>query len=499
MASGTYESSPGWNGGARKRVTGLAGARGVMQLLSLAWFVFAAQNMSELEFGLMAGALAIVVLLGAFGDVGLTRTMVLAVAGRPERLWSVFKRAIAVRCLTAVALTAIGVGVIWLFDIGVAAELYLAAAATAFLGGISELVFAGLRAVGKIAIESTVVIVERLAFLGIAIPLVLMGRGAVSVMVVYAATNGASALWGIAQTASTSGRTESKASIRLMDRDGWFTALSTSLVSVGFRVGALVLLVMSTPEAVGLFSLGQRGPEALALLGLAAGGPILAIAQHHMVQNNRRRAIETTVVLATALLCAAAPLFVWFAVRPATFLNLMFDAADREGASTVLVLLAAAGVLWLVRLVGETILLADGKARLYAAILILGLLVNLSIAPVLVRTRGAAGAAAASLAAEVVVVMLAIRALGRIDGVRTRQFLSLAGVASGTAVTLVAMGRGAHPLVETAAVGAWSAVGLVVAWQLLQAIDDPDPVRPEVSPEHSALPRIASRLDRKAG
>lgn len=473
MTTATTEAA-GWSGGARKRVTGLAGARGIMQVLSLAWFVFAAQKMSELEFGLMAGALAIVVLLGALGDVGLTRTMVLAVAGRPDRLWSVFRRALAVRSATAVVLTGIGACVIWGFSIGVSAQLYLAAAATAYLGGISELVFAGLRAVGKIAVESTVVIVERLVFLAVAIPLVLTGRGAVSVMVAYAATNGASALWGVAQTASTSGRAQSSIPIHLMDRDGWFTALSTSLVSVGFRVGALVLLVMSTPEEVGLFSLGQRGPEALALLGLAAGGPVLAIAQHHMVLKNRPRAIETTMVLSTALLCAAAPLFVWFAVRPTTFLDLMFNAGDRDSASLVLVLLAAAGVLWLVRLVGETILLADGKARLYASILALGLAVNVSIAPVLVRSRGAAGAAAASLAAEVIVVVLAIRALGRVEGVKTGQFLSLAGVAGGTAITLMAMGSAVHPYLETATVGAWSVVGVVVAWQLLQAIDEPD-------------------------
>lgn len=463
------------NAGAR--IGGLACARGAMQVLSLSWFVFSARAMNDHQFGLMAAALAVVVLVGALGDLGMTRTVVLAIAGHPERLWSTFRSALLLRLSSGGALAFVGFAATSFLDLGLTPPLFLAAAATALLSGISEIAMSALRSIGRTGFEAALVVSERIVFLVVAVPLVLNGGGALTVMVTYALTNGLSAALGIRQVAAV-GRTHPETGIvaehltpRLLDRGGWLTALSGSLVTLGFRLGTLVLVVLSDPESVGLFSIAQRAPEAVALLGITAGGPVLALARQHIVRGEPQLATAMTLTVVMALLTATTPLFTWFVVQPRTFLDLFFGVGSRPGASQVLTLLAFTGVLWVARLAGETILLAEGRSGRFSSGLLIGLAVNVAVAAVLVPDHGATGAATASLLSEIVIAALVLGPLVASNARRlARQGTDLALLGTGTSLALFTFG-GRSGVLDLTLVGVCSLGAALAGWRLLATLD----------------------------
>jgi O-antigen/teichoic acid export membrane protein len=93
-------------------------------------------------------------------------------------------------------------------------------------------------------------------------------------------------------------------------------------------------------------------------------------------------------------------------------LELLFDAGERRGIVAALAFLSVAALLWVVRTLGEMVLLAQERAGTYLRALAVGLAVNVAVGIPLVHGWGAAGAAGASLAGEVAVLATVVAAVG---------------------------------------------------------------------------------------
>lgn len=456
-----------------------------MQMLSLAWFVFAAQAMSEFEFGLLASGLALVVLFGAVGDLGLSRTVVRYIAPDPSLLWPTFRRAVYQRSVGAAIVGLVGIVVFTSIDVELSFGLVVVSTLIAWSGGLSELVFSAFRSVGRLHTEAVIVIAERAAFAAIAVPLVVMGEGAVTVLSVYAVTNSASALYGYLAIRRSADCTV-QSSHPLLDAEGRRTAFATLLVALGFRTSALLLVVLGTTSAVGSFSIAQRAPEAMALLGISAAGPVLAIARSAVAAGERKRAVESSIELCGILLLVMSPALGWFVFRPETSMDVLFDAVERSEVTAVLPLLAIAAVLWIIRTVGETILLADERARRYLIALAMGVTTNIVLGAILIRGGGATEAAIAALVAEAIVVSIVIAS----SRTRLQQWRPLgpalaAGVLS--SVIVLTTFDGLPRPVEFAVIGVLSFGTSVLGWRRLHRIDGTGPQ--EVS---ATTPMLAS-------
>ena len=115
------------------------------------------------------------------------------------------------------------------------------------------------------------------------------------------------------------------------------------------------------------------------------------------------------------MLAVAVPIAVLACVDGGRILELLFRAGDRTGAHAAFALLAVAAVLSIIRTFGEMVLLAEERAARYSVAVALGLVANVVVGTVAIRLASVQGAAAASLAAEVAVLVAVVLALrGRV-------------------------------------------------------------------------------------
>ena len=184
----------GWNRGVSHRFVSLAVARGLTQVISLVWFLVAARNMSEFDFGQVATGLAFFALFAGLGDLGTTRTVVRFVAADNATLWPAFTRTVRLRVLGGVTVGLVGTVLILILPVPVDPVIVLLAGAIAVVSGLTELGYAALRSIGKTAVEMVLLPAENTMFLVVGSLLVVHGQGAIAILVTYLATNGLSAL-----------------------------------------------------------------------------------------------------------------------------------------------------------------------------------------------------------------------------------------------------------------------------------------------------------------
>jgi hypothetical protein len=119
-------------------------------------------------------------------------------------------------------------------------------------------------------------------------------------------------------------------------------------------------------------------------------------------------------------------------------------------------------VLWVLRTYGEVLLLAQERAARYLGAVAAGVVANVAVGVVLVRSSGSTGAAMAALAAEVVVLVLTFSGLRTTVLPATRRLL-VPVVLLGAGAALTAMAGRSLPLVASAVVtGAWCLGGVVL-------------------------------------
>lgn len=447
----------GWEQGVASRLTNLAGARVVAQLLGLGWFFYIARAFDAAEFGTLSTGLALVIVVGGISDLGTTRTVVRHVAADRRTLRPTFLRAAQLRAAAGGAVGLIVVAVMAVADGRVPVAVVAAAAVVAVASGVTEVGFAALRSVGLVGAEVALLVGERLAFLAAAGALVVAGGGPVAVLVAYAATNVVSAIvigWQVVRHS----RGETALAGPMLDREGRQTALSSSLVIVGSRVSVVLLLVLDAPTVLGAFTLAQKVPEALGTLGTAALMPVLPMLREALVRRRWDGAWRRAGRVAATVAAAIAPPVAFLAVDGRRAIDLLFDAGDRAGVAVALALLSIVALLWVIRTLGEMALLAEERAGVYTKALLMGVAANVVVGVPLVLRWGAAGAAGAALVAEVVILVVVVRALRPSARSFARTFVPVAAAFVGGLAVAVAGRR-----LPTVAAGAAAAVVALVA------------------------------------
>lgn len=456
----TTSAGPGWEGGVAGRVANLAGARVVAQVLGLGWFLFAARELGPRDFGLVSTGLALVVIIGGLSDLGTTRTVVRHVAADPASLRANFVRAGLTRAAAGAVLGALFVLGLRAVAPSVPVEVSALAAVVAAVSGLTEVGFAALRATGRVGTEVALLVGERALFVVAGVALVLDGHGPVAVLGAYAATNLVSALT-VAGQVFRHGPPGGAAAGPLFDAEGRSTAIGSTLVIVGPRVSVLILVVLSTPTVLGAFTIAQKVPEALGTLGTAALMPVLPLLRAALVGRRWPGALDRAGRITAAVAAALAPVVAWLVLDGRRAMDLLFDAGDRRGVVVALALLSVAALLWVIRTLGEMVLLAEERAATYLRALTVGLVVNVAVGVPFVSGWGTAGAAGATLAGEVAVlavVLVAVRASRRVLG---RPLVAVA-VTSVVGAAVALGGRALPVAAAMAAVGLVSAASLAV-------------------------------------
>jgi len=450
-----------WDHGLVSKLGGLAGARMIAQVLGLGWFLFAARAFDATEFGVLSTALVLVVVIGGLSDLGTTRTIVRHAAADRTSLRSSFVRGATLRAAAGLVLAVVAVALAPLVQDAVAVPVIAMAGIIAVASGLTEIGFAALRSVGLVGTEARLLVGERLLFVVAGTLVVLAGGGPLAVLVVYAATNLVSATIVSVRSLRCPGGAGTPSG-PMLDAEGRHTAIGSTLVIVGPRISALLLVLLATPQVVGTFSIAQKVPEALGILGAAVLLPVLPMVRAHIVAGRGAAAIHDGGRVTATVLAAMVPVAAWLCIDGERALEVLFGAGDRSGAAATLALLSGVAVLWVLRTYGEVVLLAQERAARYVGAVAAGVVVNLVVGIALVSSSGSVGAAGAALVAEAAVVVLVFGVLrGSVVAATRRLFVPVLLLGAGAAVTAVAA-RSLPFAVAVVAAGAWALVGLVV-------------------------------------
>lgn len=475
--------APGWEGGVIARLANLAGARVIAQGLGLAWFLYAARQLGAHEFGVLSTGLALVVIIGGLSDLGTTRTVVRHVAADPDSLRATFARAALVRIGAGAGLGLLVVAGLHVVEPEVPTTVAALAAAVAVASGMTEVGFAALRSTGWVGAEVSLLVGERVLFVIGGVTVVSRGGGPVAVLCVYAITNLVSALV-VAFQIRRRGQDGGAPSGPLFDAEGRSTAVSSSLVIIGPRISVLILVVIATPTVLGTFTIAQKVPEALGILGTAALLPVLALLRSARDDDRWDQALARGSRITAAVAGGIAPVLVWMAIDGERFLDLLFRAGQRKGIVVALAFLSVAALLWVVRTLGEMVLLAEERASVYLRALGFGLVINVAVGIPLVERWGAAGAAGAALIGEVTVLLVVVAVQAR-PSVWVTPMLTVSGASAVAALVAVA-GREVPVPVAMAAVAVVAAAAVALTARSLVGSaapgDDAD-VRQEVARE----------------
>ena len=391
----------GWGAGSQRRFAAVAGARLVAQVGGLAWFVIAARLLDPTQFGLLATGMTFFAVFAGLGDLGVTRTLTRHVAADPRSIWAGYVRGGLLRLFGGLVSAAAVVAVLALFQASASLLVVALAGLVAAASGLTEVAFTALRSVGRVRTEATLLVGERIVFLGVGAWALVAGAGAVGVLGVYLATNIVSAViaglivWRVAPA-------EGSKCGSFWDGEARLTAGEFALATVSPRTSAVLLTLMATPVAVGTFVAAQRPVEALALLALSASSTILPIVRSRLVAGQRAEALRASNGTLGAIVVALTPVLVFFIVQPTVALDLLFGSDRVPGGEPVLQLLAVTGLTWAFRGVAEALLLAEERAGAFFGLIAAGLAVNIVLGVPLVATHGATGAAIALLIAELV-------------------------------------------------------------------------------------------------
>jgi O-antigen/teichoic acid export membrane protein len=299
----------------------------------------------------------------------------------------------------------------------------------AAISGATELAFAALRAIGRVNTEIVLLIFERCLFLVVAVVVIERGGGALSILVLYTASNLVSAvISGLAIGRAAKGERRSVG--RFMDGEAALTAAAFAVLIVTPRISAVLVALLTSPREVAVFSVGLRPAEALGLFALSVATPLLAIVRSDVANHAYAQADTAVQSIAGVVALAIMPFVAWMAVAPQPLLRVLFGADRYAGASTVARMVAIVALGLTLRGLTEALLLARERASRFLAIVSTGAVVNVAAGIPLTLTHGASGAAVAMLAAEVAMLAVVLATVDVMRAAAVRYLAPLALVSS---------------------------------------------------------------------
>lgn len=180
--------------------------------------------------------------------------------------------------------------------------------------------------------------------------------------------------------------------------------IGVALTTLLHKVDVVLLSRLDTFESVGLYSVGYKFADVLALVTSAVMGPTLTLLMAAWPKDpDGFRARTRHAALLLALLGSLAVAGFWAAAHP--LLTLLYG--ERFGpAAGAARLLVVGACLSMVTQVGFNVLVGTGRQRVYPYVGLVGLGVNVGLNLVLIPRMSYDGAAAATVATEVLVLVV---------------------------------------------------------------------------------------------
>jgi O-antigen/teichoic acid export membrane protein len=311
--------------------------------------------------------------------------------------------------------------------------LVVLAGLTATASGVSELAYAGLRAIGRVRVEAIGLVAERLVFVVVAVLALERYRSAVSVMAVYLGLNAIAAVVTSAAVHRLAPPASDAPVPDVFDAEARRSALSFALVTVGPRLPTIVLGAIGGPVPAGDLALALRPVESVVLVAHSSAQPLLPVLRQRIVAGTRALADRATVAVAAALAAPAAVVGAALIALPEQLVSVLLDDRESRAAERACGILGAVCLTWTLRGVAELRLFAEERAGTFVTIVVTGVVVTAAAVAVGSHVDGTVGAAWAVLVAEAVQLACCLAAVPSL-----RSASALRGYAASVGVGVVA-------------------------------------------------------------
>jgi O-antigen/teichoic acid export membrane protein len=385
-------------------------AQVVARTVDLGFAIFMLRVLGPVDFGGYAFAGALIGYFVIFSDFGLGTLLTREVARRPEEGPRYLGNVISLRLILWIAAAPVLAGLAWVYHAYFG--LSQAAMATAVLlmlavgpGGLAGALSGLFLAHERMEVPAAVVIFTSLmkALLGIAV--LLLGWGILGVGAVAIATNGVTAMvfWGLVSRRFFRPGPALDRSFGLgLLRTSVPLVLNSLLNSVFFRIDVLLLQAMRNAETVGLYSTAYKFVDALLIIPSAftlALFPLMArqgIASPEDLRRTYSRGLRV-------LLLAALPAAVGISLVAEDLVVTLFGPAYREAGGTLRLLIWFLPFSYVNGLT-QYVLIALNHQRFITAVFLAAAGFNLAGNILLIPEYGAHGAAATTIASELVLL-----------------------------------------------------------------------------------------------
>jgi O-antigen/teichoic acid export membrane protein len=221
-------------------------------------------------------------------------------------------------------------------------------------------------------------------------------------------------------------------------------ALGAALDTIYFRIDVVMLGLLDTFTAVGIYSAGYKFSDLIGSVPLAIVTPALTMmvaAWPNDVPAFRRTFRHTFVILTVGAVGAC----VGFVIFAEPLISLVFNDQKYAAATEPAQLLVIGQGLHFFTLLAFTTLVAAGRNRLYPIAMLVGVVVNVALNFLLIPEFSAVGSGWATIVTEVLVLALLGFGVARIPGIRPFPWVAVAkcfGAGAGAAaVGLVSLHR----------------------------------------------------------
>jgi O-antigen/teichoic acid export membrane protein len=430
------------------------------------WTVVAARQLTPEEFGLFNLVLAVALLVSAGAEWGFDPMLVRRASQRPDRLEQHYAEAVSWQSAIGVPVFITGAVVMSLVRPDEAARWTVA---LLFLAVFLDLWSDTSRATSAAALDqtttATALVVQRLATMLLAVPVLLAGGGtaalAGAVLVAYAVG------WLAHQLALRRlgirfrSRLVTKAGMRAFVRGTGIVGLNALILMALFRLDALLLAEMQGERALGAYAAAYRLFETSLFLTFAVSSavyPVMSARAEHgsdvRGQLEEGLAVVAAVYLPFAAICL---------VDAEGVLDLLYGAVYAESSAAALRWLALAPMAFAIAYLASAAVTAMNRTR----ILLLGaasaLLTNLTLNLLLIPRFSGTGAAFATVAAYTVEVVVMLGLLAAFLG-RVRVARPLLEPAIASAVLALCLWLSPLPTAVTVALGAMT---YAIVWWVL--------------------------------
>lgn len=383
-------------------------------LIGFLTFVVVTRGLGTEAFGTLTTALVYLTLPVLLADVGLATVVLREISADPARTAPAMQASLPLRLL--VSLFAVGVALGLAFVLPFSGETR-AVIAIGSLGSVLTLMSQGLLPVlqSKLQMHWAIagIVAGRVVTLGLTIAALAAGSGIRSVM---AATVAGAAVTLLVQFVAVQRIVSLRPVLdvgywRVLLRASFAVGMALALAQIYFRIDTLLIAALRDPREVGLYGAAFKFVELADLVGAAIGitvFPLLA----RFVATDARRAATVFQRAFDVLLAAAVPLVLLMALA-AVPIVVFISGEEFRDAGGALQLLAPYVLMSFVGGLAWRTMIAFGEDRVLVLLALGSLVLNVAINLVTIPSFGFRGAAATSVATEVVAVSAAVLVLNR--------------------------------------------------------------------------------------